>query len=105
MAILRSELAGMDFSDVATDERLPHVTPGDVLLHDFMEPLGLSARALAAELGVPSNRISEIVAGNRTLTADTALRLEKRFGNSARFWLGLQVAHELEAARDRMAAA
>ena len=105
MTILRSELAAMDFSDVATDERLPYVTPGDILLHDFMEPLGLSARALALELGVPSNRISEIVAGTRTLTADTALRLEKRCGSSARFWLGVQAAHDLEVARDQMVAA
>ena len=105
MTITRAEAATMDFSDIATGEHAGYVTPGDVLLHDFMEPLGLSARALARDLSVPANRISEIINGKRGMTADTALRLERHFGASARFWMGLQVSHDIEVARDGMAAA
>jgi addiction module HigA family antidote len=64
-----------------------------------MVPMGLSGRALARELGVPSNRITEIVAGERAVTADTAIMLGERFGTSAEFWLNLQMAHDLEMAR------
>ena len=64
-----------------------------------MIPMGLSGRALARELGVPSNRITEIVAGERAVTADTAIMLGERFGTSAEFWLNLQMAHDLELAR------
>ncbi len=102
MSIARAELATMDFSDIATGERLAPVTPGDVLLHDFMEPLGLSARALAREIEVPANRITEIINGERVITADTAVRLEHRFGVSAEFWMNLQTAHNLELARERV---
>lgn len=101
MTIRRDELARIDFSDITTGERLAYVTPGDVLLHDFMEPMGLSARSLARDLDVPANRITEIINGERTVTADTALRLERRFGVDARFWLNLQVSHDLEIARDQ----
>jgi addiction module HigA family antidote len=69
-----------------------------------LEPLGLSSRALARALGVPDNRISEIVAGRRDITAETALRLERHFGASAQFWLGLQQDHDLEVARREHAA-
>jgi addiction module HigA family antidote len=64
-----------------------------------MQPLGLSARQLAQALGVPHNRISELVAGRRAMTADTALRLERYFGMEARFWMNLQAAHDLSKAR------
>jgi antitoxin HigA-1 len=67
-----------------------------------MEPLGLSGRALARELGVPSNRITEIVAGERSITAETAILLGERFGTSAEMWLNLQMAHDLEEARRHM---
>jgi addiction module HigA family antidote len=73
MAIRMEDLAGMDFSDVAGAERIGPVTPGDVLREEFMKPLGLSARALARELGVPSNRITAILAGDRGVTAETAI--------------------------------
>ena len=73
--------------------------PGEMLLEEFMEPLGLSARELARALEVPHNRISELVAGRRAMTADTALRLEKYFGMEARFCLNLQVSHDLSRAR------
>ncbi|MEJ0046389.1 MAG: HigA family addiction module antitoxin [Rhodospirillales bacterium] len=67
-----------------------------------MVSLGLSGRALARELGVPSNRITEIVAGERSITAETAIILGERFGVSAEFWLNLQMAHDLEEARRNM---
>lgn len=66
---------------------------------EFMVPLSLSARELARALDVPHNRISELVAGRRAMTADTALRLEKHFDMEARFWLNLQAAHDLSRAR------
>ena len=102
MVIRTEEIAGLDFSDVADPGRVGAVTPGEVLREEFMKPLGLSGRALARELGVPSNRITEIVAGERAVTAETAILLGERFGTSAEFWLNLQTAHDLEAARRRM---
>jgi len=92
----------MDFSDVAGGERIGPVTPGDVLREDFLGPLGLSARALAREIGVPSNRITAILSGDRRVTAETAILLGERFGTSAEFWLNLQTAHDLEEARRHM---
>ena len=88
----------VDFSDIETGERLPPVHPGDVLRHDFLEPLGLSAHALAMALRVPPNRITTILAGERAVTAETALRLARHFGTSPGFWLNLQKAYELEVA-------
>jgi addiction module HigA family antidote len=76
------------------------IHPGEVLVEDFMEPLGLSANALAGKLGVPANRISAIVRGRRDVSPDTALRLERAFGSSAEFWLNLQARYDLEMARD-----
>lgn len=105
MAIGTEDLAGMDFSDVAGPERIGPVTPGTVLREDFMAPLGLSARALARSLGVPSNRITAILAGERGVTAETAILLGERFGTSAEFWLNLQMMHDLETARQRLRAA
>jgi antitoxin HigA-1 len=105
MAIRIEDVAGTDFSDVATTEHIGPVTPGDVLRDDFLVPLGLSARALARELNVPSNRISAIVAGERGVTAETAILLGQRFGTSAEFWMNLQTAHDLEEARRHTPAA
>jgi len=99
MSILTEDVANLDCSDVAGTERIGPVTPGDVLREEFMVPLGLSGRALARELGVPSNRITEIVAGQRAITAETAIILGERFGTSAELWLNLQTAHDLERAR------
>jgi addiction module HigA family antidote len=98
-AIPTEDVAGLDFSDVAGSERIGPVTPGEVLREEFMVRLGLSGRALARELGVPSNRITEIVAGGRAITAETAIMLGERFGTSAEFWMNLQVAHDREQAR------
>ena len=102
MRIRAEDVTGLDLSDVAGTERIGPVTPGEVLREEFLVPLGLSGRALARELGVPSNRISEIVAGRRALTAETAILLAERFGTSAEFWLNLQMAHDLETARRRL---
>lgn len=71
------------------------ITPGEILREDFMEPLGISINQLARDLSVPPNRISEIVNGKRSITADTALRLQRYFGIEAQFWLNLQNEYEL----------
>jgi addiction module HigA family antidote len=73
--------------------------PGRILHEKFMKPSGLSQNALARELGVPPRRINEIILGKRGISADTALRLAKRFGNSAQFWMSLQVDFDLAEAR------
>ncbi len=101
MSIRAEDMAGLDFSDIASSKRIGPVTLGEVLREEFMAPLGLSGRALARELGVPSKRITEIVAGQRAVTAETAIPLGERFGTSAGFWLNLQMAHDLEEARRR----
>lgn len=92
----------VDFADIDTGQRLPPVHPGGVLRHDYLEPLGLTAHALALALAlalrVPPNRITTILAGERAVTAETALRLGRHFGTSAGFWLNLQKNHELEVA-------
>ena len=81
-----------------TVDRLPSIHPGEVLREDFMVPLGLSQYRLAKELGVPVMRISQIVRGQRAITADTALRLARYFGTSAELWLRLQARYDLEVA-------
>ena len=73
--------------------------PGQVLYEQFLKPSRLSQNALARDIGVPPRRINEIILGKRGITADTALRLAKRFGNSARYWMGLQTDFDLEEAR------
>ena len=73
--------------------------PGRILHEQFMKPAGLSQNALARELGVPPRRINEIILGKRGITADTALRLAKHFGNPARYWMELQADYDLEEAR------
>jgi addiction module HigA family antidote len=102
MTIKREDLGSVDFGDEVTGDRLDHVTPGDVLRREFMEPLGLSARAVAREIEVPVTRITEILKAQRSITAETALRLGRRFGTSPEFWLGLQAAHDLEIAREAL---
>jgi addiction module HigA family antidote len=76
--------------------RLKNVHPGEVLGEEFLKPLEVSAYRLAKEIGVPATRVSEILHGRRSVTADTALRLARYFGTSAKFWLGLQEDHDLE---------
>ena len=77
-------------------KKLKNSHPGEVLLEEFLIPLELSAYRLSKEISIPQTRISEIVKGNRRITADTALRLSKFFGNSAKFWLGLQDDFDIE---------
>ena len=79
---------------------MPRITmhPGEVLHEEFMVPMGISANQLGADLRVPANRVSEIVAGRRSVTPDTALRLSEYFGTTDRFWMNLQVAHDLSRA-------
>ena len=82
-------------------EKLPNVHPGEVLNVEFLEPLKISAYRLSKDLKIPQTRISEIIKGRRRITADTALRLSKYFGNSAKFWLGLQDDYDIEEERDK----
>lgn len=76
--------------------KLKNIHPGEVLSEEFLVPLKISAYRLAKDIEIPQTRISEIVKGNRRITADTALRLSKYFGNSAKFWLGLQDDFDIE---------
>jgi addiction module HigA family antidote len=90
----------VDFADVQRPGgRLPPLHPGEVLREEFLQPLGLSAYALAKALHVPVNRVTAILAGERRISADTALRLARFFGTSPEFWINLQGAHDLELAR------
>jgi antitoxin HigA-1 len=82
--------------------KLDPIHPGEVLLHDFLEPLGLSQYRLAHDISVPPRRINEIVHGTRSVTADTALRLARYLGTSDRFWLNLQARYDLDIERDRL---
>ena len=75
---------------------LSNIHPGEILFYEFLEPLKISAYRLSKDLLIPQTRISEILKGNRRITADTALRLSKYFGNSAKFWLGLQDDFDIE---------
>ena len=89
-------------NDMMTDDRLNPVHPGEVLLEDFLKPMGLSHNRLALDIGVPARRINEIVLGKRRVTADTALRLARYFGMSPQFWLGLQMDYDLDVTADKM---
>lgn len=77
-------------------EKLANVHPGEILNYEFLEPLKITAYRLSKDLKIPQTRISEIIKGNRRITADTALRLSKYFGNSAKFWLGIQDDFDIE---------
>ena len=77
-------------------KKLRNIHPGEILQEEFLIPLGVSAYKLSKDIGIPQTRVSEILKGNRRVTADTALRLSKYFGNSAKFWLGLQDDFDIE---------
>jgi addiction module HigA family antidote len=77
-------------------KKLKNIHPGEILQEEFLTPLEISAYRLSKDIGIPQTRISEIVKGNRRITADTALRLSRYFGNSAKFWLGLQDDFDIE---------
>jgi addiction module HigA family antidote len=85
-----------------TQKPLPPIHPGEILRADFLEPLQLSVNQLALDLHVPVTRVTEIVHGRRAITPDTALRLARYFNTSARFWLNLQAAYDLETAEDEL---
>ena len=82
---------------------VPYPSPGEILLHEFLEPMGITQYRLAKEIGVPQRRIGEIVAGRRAVTVDTGLRLAKFFGMSDTFWTGLQMDYESALAKDALA--
>ncbi|HTD99142.1 MAG TPA: HigA family addiction module antitoxin [Mucilaginibacter sp.] len=77
-------------------EKLPNIHPGEILQEEFLIPLHITTYRLAKETHIPQTRLSEIIKGNRRITADTALRLSQFFGNSAKFWLGLQDDFDIE---------
>jgi len=77
-------------------EKLSNIHPGEILLEEFLKPLNISGYKLSKDLGIPQTRTSEIIKGHRSITADTAIRLSYYFGNSAKFWLGLQNDYDLE---------
>lgn len=76
--------------------KLKNIHPGEVLQEEFLIPIQISAYRLSLDIGIPQTRISEIIKGNRRITADTAIRLSSYFGNSAKFWLGLQNDYDIE---------
>ena len=83
-------------------KRMPPIHPGEILLKEFLEPLGLSQYRLAKDISVPPRRINEIVHGKRSITADTALRLARYFNTTDRFWMNLQTRYDLEIEKDRL---
>lgn len=84
-------------------KKIPPVHPGEILLEEFLKPLAISQNQLGNALGVSPRRINEIVLGKRSITADTALRLARYFGNSATFWMGLQMDYDLDVTQDEAA--
>lgn len=83
-------------------KKLAPIHPGEILLEEFLKPMELSQNRLAVQIGVPPRRINEVVLGKRGITADTALRLARYFGNSPQFWLGLQMDYDLDVAADEL---
>ena len=86
-----------------TERKLPPIHPGEILLEEFLKPMGISQYRLAKDLSVPSRRINEIVLGKRAISPDTALRLSRFFGLTERFWLNLQARYDLEMEKDLLA--
>lgn len=89
----------VDLGDLTTGEAMEPIHPGAILREEFLDPLGISAYRLAKSLGVPKNRVTAIVNGERAITSDTALRLARFFGVTAEFWVNLQGHYDLEVAR------
>lgn len=102
MAISREQLKGMNFRDVSTGKRLAPVHPGEVLMRDFINPMGITRYKVAKLTKVQQRRIDEICSGNRAITGDTALRLARLFGMDAAFWINLQAQYDLEIAYRKM---
>ena len=102
MRIQREELNTMKCGNIVTGERLAPIHPGEILLHDFIEPMGLTRYKVAKYTSVPQRRIDEICAGNRAVTADTAMRLGRLFGMSPQTWMNLQAQYDLEVAEHEL---
>ena len=83
---------------MSKSQRLPMIHPGEILLEEFIKPMGLTRAAVARATGIPASRLTEITKCRRSITAETALRLARFFGTTAGFWVGLQAEHDLEAA-------
>jgi addiction module HigA family antidote len=92
----------MSVTTEAAEQKMTPVHPGEVLLEEFLEPLGVSQYRLAKDINVDPRRVNAIVHGKRAVTADTALRLSRYFGTSARFWLNLQTHYDLEKQKDEL---
>lgn len=84
------------------DDKIPPIPPGEILMEEFLVPMGVTQNRLAVSIGVPPRRINEIVHGKRRITADTALRLGRFFSMSAQFWINLQVRYDLEVEMDAL---
>ena len=90
------EVPNMSEDRTITDDKLPNIHPGEVLKEEFLEPMNITAYRIAKETDIPQTRISEIIHGKRSITADTAIRFSKFFGTTAEFWLNLQNLYDLE---------
>ena len=99
MTIRFEDLEHMDFSDIAEGEKLPPVHPGEILREEFLVPLQMTPHALSLALQIPATRINDIVLERRAITTDTALRLACYFGNTAEFWMGLQMDYDMAIVR------
>ncbi len=99
MSIRAQEAESFALSDASSGQAIPLSTPGEILRREFLDPLELSGAALARALKVPPNRVSSILNGTRSITADTALRLARYFGTTAEFWLNLQKDYDLRVTR------
>ena len=84
------------------EDRIPPITPGEILMEEFLVPMGITQNRLAVSIGVPPRRVNEIVHGKRRITADTALRLGRYFGTTAQFWINLQTHYDLEVEMDML---
>jgi len=102
MTIKRSDLGSARFGNIVSGRRLAPVHPGEVLIADFIEPLGLTRYRVAKAIGVPQRRIDEICSGKRAVTADTALRLGRFFSVEPQLWMNLQAQYDLEIAEKEL---
>jgi antitoxin HigA-1 len=100
--LMRSKSSTITTAEALPAGKLPPVHPGEILLEDFLRPLGISQYRLAKSLGVPAQRVHDLVHGRRGITGDTALRLARFFGMEAQFWMNLQARHDLEVASDAL---
>ena len=87
---------------MSDEQLLPPIHPGEILLEEFLRPMGITQYRLAKDISVPARRINEIVKGRRAISADTALRLSRYFGMSERFWFNLQMRYDLEREKDKL---